>query len=164
QLEVPLETTLAAFQLAKAAGVRTVLNPAPAQALPAELLRLTDICVPNETELELLTGRPVTTLAEIESAARALADRGPATVLVTLGERGAMVVDSEGAATVAPRPVNAIDPTGAGDAFIGSLAVFLAEGCVLRHAVRKANHVAALSVTHVGTQTAYPRRAEVDAL
>ncbi len=85
QLEVPLETTLEAFRAARAAGVRTILNPAPAVPLPDELLQLTDLCIPNETEAELLTEHRVTTPHEAETAARALQDRGPGTVLVTLG-------------------------------------------------------------------------------
>jgi ribokinase len=163
QLEVPVETTGEAFRIARAAGVRTVLNPAPAAALPDELFRLTDLCVPNETEAELLTGRGVTTVAEAEAAARALLGRGPAAVLVTLGERGVLVADGDGGEHVAAEPVRAVDPSGAGDAFIGSLAVFLAEGVPLREAVRRANAAAALSVTRLGTQASFPTRTDVEA-
>jgi ribokinase len=163
QLEVPLETTLEAFRVAKAAGVRTILNPAPAARLADELLRLTELCVPNETETEILTGRTVTDFEQAEAAARRLLDGGPHTVLVTLGGRGVLIVTAQAAEHVPAVPVQAVDPTGAGDAFIGSLAVFLAEGLPLREAVGRANAVAALSVTRVGTQTAFPLRAEVDA-
>jgi ribokinase len=163
QLEVPADTTLEAFRIARSAGVRTVLNPAPAVPLPEELLRLTDLCVPNETEIELLTGQPATTLAEAETAARVLLERGPHTVLVTLGDRGALMVEGPTAEHVPAVPVKAVDPTGAGDAFIGSLAVFLAEGRPLREAVRRGNAVAAMSVTRLGTQVAFPRRPEVEA-
>ena len=163
QLEVPVETTLETFRLAKAAGVRTFLNPAPAAALPDELLRLTDLCVPNETELESLTGLPAGTLEEAAAAAGRLLPRGPQTVIVTLGARGALVVDTLGAEHIAPFAVEGVDPTGAGDAFIAGLAVFLAEGTPLPKAVRRANAVAALSVTRLGTQVAYPTRAEVEA-
>ncbi len=163
QLEVPPETVATAFRLAKAAGVRTVLNPAPAGPLPDELLRLTDLCVPNETEAELLTGQAVATPEQAEAAARVLQRAGPATVIVTLGGNGALLLDGPTAEHLPVVPVNAVDPTGAGDAFIGSLAVFLAEGLPLREAARRANAVAALTVTRLGTQTSFPRRAEAEA-
>jgi ribokinase len=160
QLEVPLETTLEAFRIAKTSGVRTILNPAPAAPLPDALLALTDVCVPNEPEAAQLSGRPVTEPAE---AARWLLGRGPRAVIVTLGAAGALVLDDGGATRIPPVPVDAVDPTGAGDAFIGSLAVFLAEDLSLRTAARWANALAALSVTRIGAQESLPRRAEADA-
>lgn len=163
QLEVPLETTLAAFRAAKAAGVRTILNPAPVAPLPSDLLSLTDLCIPNETEVEGLTGQVVESLEEAEAAGRALLARGPQAVVVTLGVRGALVLDGREARHLPSLEVDAVDPTGAGDAFIGSLAVFLAEGLPLVDAVRQANGVAALSVTRVGTQVSFPGRTEADA-
>ena len=96
QLEVPVETTLEAFRIAKSGKVRTIFNPAPAAPIPDELLRLTDICAPNETETELLTGMPVQTLAEAEAAAQMLRSRGAEVVILTLGERGALLVDGAG--------------------------------------------------------------------
>jgi ribokinase len=162
QLEVPIETTLEAFRTAGAAGVRTILNPAPAVPLPAELLELTDICAPNETETEILTGLPVHTLSAAETAARRLIDRGPQVVILTLGERGALVADRSHMAHMPAVPVEAIDPTGAGDAFIGALATFLGEGMSLDEAARQANAVAALSVTRIGTQRSFPTRVEVE--
>lgn len=162
QLEIPVETTLEAFRIAKSSNVRTILNPAPAAALPDELLQLTDICVPNETETELLTGLPVNSTAQAEAAARKLLARGPRTVILTLGERGALVVDEHRVESVPAVPVNAVDPTGAGDAFVGSLAVFLGEGLAFADAIRRANAVAALSVTRVGTQVSFPLRQEAD--
>jgi ribokinase len=163
QLEVPVETTLEAFRLARAAGVRTILNPAPAAPLPEELLRLTDLCVPNETELELLTGRSVRTPDDAAEAARLLHLREGGAVVVTLGARGALVVGANVREQIPAPAVEAIDSTGAGDAFIGSLGVFLAEGRPLPDAVRRACAVAALSVTRLGTQAAYPSQAEVTA-
>ncbi len=162
QLEVPVETTLEAFRIAKTGPVRTILNPAPAAPLPDEVFQLTDICAPNETEAELLTGGPVQTLAEAEAAARKLMARGTRTVIITLGERGALLVDENNVEYLPAVKVEAVDPTGAGDAFIGSLAVFLGEGVALREGVRRANAVAALSVTKLGTQVSFPHRAEVD--
>jgi ribokinase len=163
QLEVPVETTGEALRLARAAGVRTVLNPAPGLPLPDELLALADLCVPNETEVEALTGLPAATPPEAEAAARALLRRGPGTVIVTLGRRGALVVDAKAAQHVPGAEVEAVDTTGAGDAFIGALAVALADGRPLAEAVRRANLLAALSVTRPGTQTSFPRRDEAEA-
>jgi ribokinase len=163
QLEVPLPTTLEAFRVAKEAGVRTILNPAPAAPLPDELLRLSDLCVPNETEAEALTGQVVTTEGEAAAAARALMARGSATVVITLGERGALLAEGRTAELLPAFRVAAVDPTGAGDAFIGSLAVFLAEHLPMREAVRRANAVAALSVMRVGAQVSFPARPAVDA-
>ncbi len=162
QLEVPIETTLHAFRVARAAGVRTVLNPAPAAAVPDELLRLTDLCIPNETEMHILSGRPVTTLEEAEAAAQVLRTRGPGTVIVTLGSRGALLVNATTTLHVAPPRVNAVDTSGAGDSFIGALAASWAERLSLEEAMRRASMIAALSVTRVGTQSAFPRKAEVD--
>jgi ribokinase len=163
QLEVPLETVLEAFRIAKAACACTILNPAPALPLPDELLGLTDLCVPNETEIELLTGMQATTLEQIKQAGHLLMKRGALQVIVTLGARGALVVGQQKAEHVPALAVPAVDPTGAGDAFIGSLAVFVAGGDSLSQAVRKANAVAALSVTRLGAQTAFPDRGEVEA-
>lgn len=163
QLEIPIETILEAFRLAKNSGVLTILNPAPAITLPDELLRLADLCVPNETELELLTGQSLKTLDDIRAAGQSLQARGPQTVIVTLGGRGALLLSKDGKMEHFPAvPVAAVDPTGAGDAFIGSLAVFLTEGSSLGEAVQKANRVAALSVTRKGTQAAFPTRAEIE--
>jgi ribokinase len=160
QLEVPLATTLEALRIAKTAGVTTILNPAPAQSLSDEMLALADLCIPNETELELLTGHAAGTLAEAEAAARVLLRRGPGTVIVTLGDRGALLVDARTAEHVPAYPVQAVDTTGAGDAFIGALAVLLAEKMSLREAVRHASAAAALSVTRPGAQQSFPTRAE----
>jgi ribokinase len=163
QLEVPIPTTLEALRLARSAGVRTVLNPAPATPLSDGVLQLADLCVPNETELEALSGCAVADLAQVEIAARVVLNRGPGQVIITLGDRGAMVVDARSAAHFPAVPVAAVDSTGAGDAFIGGLAVFLAERLPLGDALRRANAVAALSVTRPGTQASFPMRAEVEA-
>jgi ribokinase len=162
QLEIPVETTLEAFRIAKSGNVRTILNPAPAAPILDELVQLADICVPNETEIELLTGQSVGTRAEAEAAARKLLLRGTRTVILTLGKDGALLVDKDSIEQTPSVKVDALDPTGAGDAFIGSLAVFLGEGLSLRDAIRRANAVAALSVTRIGTQVSFPNRAEAD--
>lgn len=162
QLEIPIETTLEAFRIAKGGNVRTIFNPAPAAQLPDELLRLADICAPNETETEFLTGKPASTDSEAQEAARALLARGCGTVILTLGDRGALLVDKEKTERISAIKVEAVDPTGAGDAFIGSLATFLGEGFALGDAIRRANAVAALSVTRIGTQVSFPKREEAE--
>ena len=163
QLEVPLDATLEAFRLARASGVRTVLTPAPARELPDELFRLCDLCVPNESEAELLTGRKVVWFSDAESAARTIRERGVGAVCVTMGNLGALLLDQDGATHVPAIDVEAVDPTGAGDAFTAALAVFLAEGCTFHDAARRANVVAALTVTRIGAQAAFPSRSEVAA-
>jgi ribokinase len=161
QLEIPVETTLEAFRIAQAAGVTTILNPAPAALLPPELLAMTDICVPNEIEAQMLTGLSAETIENAEAAARELLSRGPGSVIVTLGSRGALLVSGDVSTWVEAYPVDAVDPTGAGDAFIGALAVFLAEGRAMEEAVRVAAAAAALSVRRVGTQRSFPVREEL---
>ncbi len=157
QLEIPPEVSMAALRAARREGVRTIFNPAPARPeLPAEIYGLSDIFCPNETETELLTGCRVTTLPQAEEAARVLLRRGAETVILTLGERGSLLV-SEGKALHVPSvPVKAVDSTGAGDAFVGSLAFFLALGKPLEEAVRRSNRIAAISVQAPGTQTSFP--------
>ena len=164
QWECPLPTTMAAMRIARDAGVTTIFNPAPARgALPDEIYALCDFICPNESELERLTAMPVTTIDEIEGAARVLRERGARAVLVTLGERGSMLVD-DGPLGLAPAPkVQAVDTTGAGDAFVGSLAFFLASGHDVRDAMERAGRVASISVQHRGAQPSYPRADELPA-
>ena len=163
QLEVPVAAVMEAFRIARAAGVRTILNTAPAAPIPDELIALSDILSPNETETELLTGRPVDSLDDVAEAARSLLARGAQTVVVTLGKRGALLVQPDTVHHVPPTRVQAVDTTGAGDAFIGALAVFLGEGQSLTQAIEWANIVAGVSVTRRGTQASFPYRAELAA-
>jgi ribokinase len=162
QLEVPTETTLAAFRKARSANVRTILNPAPALPLPDQLLRLTDLCVPNETELEALTGCRADGLDTAAAAADILRRRGARSVLVTLGDRGSLLLSDDHILPIPATPVTAVDPTGAGDALIGSLAVFWAEGLSLPEAARRASKLAALTVTRSGTHLSFPSRSEAE--
>lgn len=164
QLETPLEATLEAFRLAQSNGTRTILNPAPAAPLPEALLGLTDLLIPNEIEAGTLTGRPVTTLEEAESACRTLLARGPKTVIVTLGGRGALLAEAgKPPMRIEAESVEAVDTTGAGDAFVGSLAYFLAcrPELPLAEAARRACRVASLSVLREGAQSSFPARSEV---
>ncbi|MCP4405218.1 MAG: ribokinase [bacterium] len=157
QLEIPLEITLAALRVARQEGVKTIFNPAPARPnLPEELYQLSDIFCPNESETQLLTDMPVGTLEEAEDAARILMERGAGTVILTLGERGSLLVTDNTSERVPVERVNALDTTGAGDAFVGSLAYFLAFGKSLTEAIQRANRIAAISVLSSGTQTSFP--------
>lgn len=160
QLEIPVETVYAALEFGRRHGVRTLLNPAPAlPGLDPERIRLATFLVPNETELAILTGRPVGSGDEVSAAARSLIAQGVETVVVTLGSRGALLVTGTGSLVIAPVPVTPVDTTGAGDAFIGSFACFLVEGDPLRVALDKAARYAADSITRRGTQRAYADRA-----
>jgi ribokinase len=162
QLETPVEASLEAFRLARSAHVRTIFNPAPARDVPDELLALADLCVPNETELEMLADHSVATLDELVHAARRLRQRGPRAVIVTRGEAGALILDPLGETLIGSVRVEAVDPTAAGDAFIGSLAVFLASGRGLHRAVRRACAVAALTVTRAGAIDSFAPRDEIE--
>jgi ribokinase len=164
QWECALETSLAALRIGRAAGILTIFNPAPAGAtLPDDAYGLCDIFCPNESETELLTGYPVATPAEAEAAARILLARGARNVILTLGDRGSLLVNQEETVHVPTTKVQAVDTTGAGDAFVGSLAYFLAAGAPVTEAMARANQVAAVSVQKAGTQASFPTQAELPA-
>jgi ribokinase len=163
QLEIPLATVTQTAALARGAGIRVLLDPAPAPAtLPATLLRDVDVLLPNEGELAALAGLPARDSAEAARAAQGLRERGVGIVVVKRGEQGALVVDDQGARPVAAPHVDVVDTTGAGDCFDGAFAVALAEGQPLDEAVRFATHAAALSCTRLGAQSAQPTREEVE--
>ena len=162
QLETPIETIQTAAELASKSGVRVILNPAPARALPDSLLRHVSIITPNETEAELLTGIKVDSPAAAKEAADKLIARGIETVIMTLGSRGAFVASGAISELVAGFIVEAVDTTAAGDTFNGALAVALAEGQTLDQAVRFANAAAAISVTRIGAQPSAPKREEIE--
>jgi ribokinase len=163
QLETPIAAAVEAFEIARSAGVRTLLNPAPATNLPAELLQLCDLCVPNETELELLTAHSLAAPRGLQTAAQILRDRGAKAVVVTLGALGALVA-GDVLERIPTFSVNAVDPTGAGDVFIAALAFLLAGGNELSASVCFANAAAAISVTRPGAQSAAPMLSEVTTL
>jgi ribokinase len=155
QLEIPLDAVHATIDLAKRHNVRVILNPAPAQALSADLLRKVDVLTPNENEAERLAGE------RLDSALEALAARGPGSVVMTCGARGCEVLLGGIHQQVAGFRVEAVDTTGAGDCFNGALAVMLAHGLKMIDAVRYANAAAALAVTRFGAQTSMPTDEEV---
>jgi len=162
QLEIPLEAVAAAVELAARHNVRVILNPAPAQALPAGILRRVSILTPNEQEARALTGIAVRDEASAARAAAALRRRGVEAVIVTLGARGAFVACGRTRQRVPGFKVKPVDSTAAGDVFNGALAVALGEGRPLLEAVRFANAAAALSVTRLGAQPSAPTRAEIE--
>jgi ribokinase len=162
QLETPLETILAAAELAKASETSVVLNPAPAAKLPDELLSLIDIITPNETEAEYLTGVAVNDPQGAERAAQILHGKGISTVIITLGSRGAWVsVDGKGE-LVCGFKVKAVDTIAAGDTFNGALVTSLLENRSLAESVQFAHAAAALAVTRSGAQASVPWREEID--
>ncbi len=165
QLEQPVAAARRGLEIARAAGVTTILNPAPAAALDDAMLALCDFLTPNETEAETLTGLPVTGLAEAEKAADALLARGVGAVVVTLGGNGALYRDAKRSVhvpVISAGPV--VETTGAGDAFNGGFAVALSEGRDVIEAVRFGCATAGISVTRPGTAPSMPARTEIDAL
>lgn len=163
QFEIPLETVYYAVAFARKHSIRCIVNPAP--ALPANLAELVaaDYFIPNETEAEAIAGLPVHSTDEAIKCAAALLQKGFRNIILTLGARGSMLVTAGGAELIAPFTVTPKDTTGAGDAFIGSFSVFLAEGVPEKEALSRANLYAALSTTRVGTQKSFPRRTEFEA-
>ncbi len=157
QLEIPVELTILAMQYAKENGVKTIFNPAPAMSnLPNDIFQLTDYICPNETETEMITGRSVKTIEDAEHAAQDLLSRGSKTVILTLGERGSLFATKDQTELISSEPVTAVDTTGAGDCFVGSLAYFVALDKPIEEAINQSNRIAALSVQKNGTQTSFP--------
>jgi ribokinase len=163
QLEVPLETVEFAAQLANESGVLFILDPAPAQKLSPELLKMVDVLTPNETEAQILTGIEVTSNRDSAcTAVKKLLEYGVKSVILTMGANGFLLGTDDEMEFVPAVKVNAVDATAAGDAFTGSLAVGLAQGKTLANSALFANYVAALSVTKMGAQSSMPTREAVE--
>lgn len=163
QLEVNQDANEKVAKLAKENGVKVIINTAPYQPISDEFLNGAYLVTPNEVEAEELTGIPVKDLESADRAAKVFFDKGVQNVLITLGSRG-VYINTEGKSVIVPAyKVNAIDTTGAGDAFNGGLLAALAEGKTLPEAARFANALAALSVQRIGTTPAMPTREEIDA-
>jgi ribokinase len=162
QLEVPVPVVRWALETARRHGVVTVLNPAPVQELSDELLGLVTYLTPNAGEVAALTGVEVSDLDSGRRAAARLCERGVGTVIITLGEEGALVCDGATAVHFEAFPIEAIDTTGAGDAFNGALAVGLSAGGSLEQVIPLASAAAALTCTRRGAQDALPDRADVE--
>ncbi len=162
QWEIPTATVEAALRTAREVGTTTIFNPAPArEELPDGIIALCDILSPNESETEILTGWAVDSLDDAEAAAQRLIERGARHVILTLGARGSLLVNTEEIAHVPAPQVEAVDTTGAGDAFMGALAYFLASGVEMKEAMRRASAVAAASVQGRGTQSSFPNREDL---
>jgi ribokinase len=162
QLEIPMETVCRAAEVAFAAGVPVILNPAPAAPLPDGLLGRVAYLTPNESEAQHLTGVAVEDEASARQAAQRLLAAGAGHVIITLGPKGALWATPGQAQLVPSRRVRALDSTAAGDAFNGALAWALGSGQPLGEAVRTACLVGALSVTRLGAQPSLPTKAELD--
>ncbi|MCX2864981.1 ribokinase [Paucibacter sp. PLA-PC-4] len=161
QLEVPVPAITQAFELARAAGVTTILNAAPALPVGDALLALSRWLIVNETEAGQLAGMASGSVDEAGAAARALLQRGPQQVVVTLGAQGVLLCSAAGVQHLPARVVQAVDTVGAGDTFVGGLAAGLAEGMSAADAVRLGQAAAAIAVSRSGVQSAMPRRTEV---
>jgi ribokinase len=161
QFEVPLGTVEYAIQMAARHQVKVILNPAPARPALPGLIEKVDNQVPNQFEASTLTGMETKDVPSAEGAARKLLEYGVPVVIITLGERGALMASEQGMAHVPARSVHAVDTTAAGDAFIGGLAVALVKGFPLDEAVPYASCAGALAVTKFGAQTSLPSAEEV---
>jgi ribokinase len=162
QFEIPIDTVYYTVQFAQKHGIRCIVNPAPAQKVDLQKLSAADYFIPNETEAEVITGLPVHTIEDAKNCADSLIRQDFRRVVITLGGRGALLATPQGAELIEPFPVKPIDTTGAGDAFIGSFAVFLGAGLPEKESLTRASLYAALSTMRVGTQKSLPTRAEFE--
>jgi ribokinase len=162
QFEIPLETVYYTIGFARQHGIRCILNPAPAQPVDLSALNGLDYFVPNESEAETIIGQPVRNVEDAGKCAEKLVNGGIRQVIITLGGNGSLLASGDGSEHVPPFAVNSVDSSGAGDAFIGSFAVFLADGVPEKEAVRRANLYAALSTTGIGTQKSFYDRAHFE--
>jgi len=162
QFEIPLATVYHTVKFARAKGIRCVVNPAPAQPIDFKEIGAADYFIPNESEAETISGMPVHSSDEAKKCAEFLLRQGMRKVVITLGERGSLLAGPGGMELIPAFKVQAVDTTGAGDAFIGSLAVFLCEGLPEKEALQRANLYAALSTTKVGTQKSFCTRADFE--
>jgi len=168
QFEIPLETVYYSVQFARKNKIRCIVNPAPAQPVDLKALDGLDYFVPNESEAETITGMPVKNVDDAKKCAEKFLISGIQRVIITLGSNGSLLASREGMEHIPAFTVKSLDSTGAGDAFIGSFAVFLGEskpgeGHPEREAVRRANLYAGLSTTGVGTQKSFYDRSRYDA-
>ncbi|MBC2850096.1 ribokinase [Cetobacterium sp. 8H] len=161
QLEIPLETVKYVFKKAKELGKITILNPAPAVKLDDEIIANSDYIIPNETELELLSGISTIDDEGVEKAAQALLDKGVKGLIVTLGSKGCMFIDKNNKHKFDAYKVKAIDTTAAGDSFIGGFVNGIASGLTFEESIDRGTKVAAISVTRIGAQTSIPTLEEV---
>ena len=161
QLEIPIETVMKSAELAKENASIFILNPAPAMQIPDSLFPLIDYLTPNESELEILSGIKIIDDASIENALNVLIDKGVKNVIVTLGKKGAMLMNKAVKKYFQARKVEVVDSTAAGDAFNGAFASSLSEGNSVEDAIEFANKIASISVTRMGAQSSLPYYNEI---
>lgn len=161
QLEIPMETVEYAASLANKKGAKVILNPAPAAALSAELLKCLYAIIPNETEAEILSGVKVTDSSSAKKAAEAISAKGVDTVIITMGSSGAFIKEGSSYYSVPVEKVKAVDTTAAGDTFCGALCVAISEGYSIEEAVKIANRASGIAVMREGAQSSIPYRKEM---
>ena len=164
QCEVPMDANQRAAEIAKQNDTLVILNPAPAQLIPEQILKLADIIIPNEIETETLTGLPTKTENEVLVAGRNLLSKGVETVILTLGDRGSLLLNEDGEKLIPAFDVSVVDTTAAGDSFCGVLAASLANGISINLSVEIANAAGALAVTKLGAEPSLPQRDAIDDL
>ena len=164
QCEVPMDANQRAAEIAKQNDTLVILNPAPAQLIPDQILKLVDIIIPNETETETLTGLPTKTESDVLIAGRNLLSKGVETVILTLGDRGSLLLNEDGEKLIPAFDVSVVDTTAAGDSFCGVLAASLANGISINLSVEIANAAGALAVTKLGAEPSLPQRDAIDDL
>ena len=162
QLEVPIDASQRAAEIAKENNTMVLLNPAPAREIPDSFLRLVDVLIPNEIETEIRSGMKTTTNDQAIEAAQALTSKGISTVILTLGHRGALLLTDEIEKRVPGFAIETVDTTAAGDAFCGALATSLAQGSTIEDAIWVANAAGALAVTKLGAEPSLPKKADLD--
>ena len=163
QLEIPVPSVVAAARMAHEADAQVVLNPAPACELPEELFKYIDIFIPNETELSTFSGMPVSDADSAAAAARKMQSMGVGRLIVTMGSKGALIVETDGSTVFVPaRKVKAVDTTAAGDTFCGALCVAVSEGKSLEEAAQFAASASALTVQKMGAQNSIPFRSNLN--
>ncbi len=162
QLEIPLETVYFTIELCEKLKTPVILNPAPGAVLDFEIISKVDFLIPNETELEIISGMNVKNIDSIAKAARFLVGKGVKRVIVTMGEKGSLLVDGRKKIHVPPERVNTRDTTGAGDAYIGSFAYYFVKERDIESAMKYANYYAAFSTLKTGTQKSFLTKQEFE--
>lgn len=165
QMEIPIEIIEYATEIAFKSNVKVILNPAPAQYLSDDILRKLFLITPNKSEAQILTGIDISDVESAEDAAKSLLTKGVKNVIITLGDKGSLILTKEGTCNhIASRKVEAVDTTAAGDVYNGALCVALSEGLDLKDAAYFATYASSVSVTRMGAQTSIPTREEIDNL
>lgn len=162
QLETPVEVVAELASICKGSGIPLIINPAPAQSLPSDVLDGLYLITPNETETQILTGIEVVDMESASEACAAMINMGVENIIITMGKRGAFFMNKEEQFVVKPPRVDAVDTTAAGDVFNGALAVCLAGQMPWRESIEMASKAAAISVTRMGAQASAPFRKEIN--